>query len=111
MLRIVLAQQVLAIVVAVGRAHHRVDVVAGGSIVVEDDARLVVELDEDHRAEDAIVEGAGVIERADPSEMRLAQVALRLLRSEISQWPRRKRPVYVPSSASRRSRPSGDRSS
>ena len=57
MLRIVLAQQVLAIVIAIRRAHNRVDMVAGGFIVVVDDARLVVELDEDHGIEDAIVKG------------------------------------------------------
>src|ERR1700680_4363348 len=79
MLRIVLAQQVLAVIVAIGRAHHRVDVVARRHVVVVDDARLVVELDKDHRVDDTVVEGARVIERADPSEMRRPQVALRLV--------------------------------
>ena len=87
MLRIVLAQQVLAIVIAIRRAHNRVDMVAGGFIVVVDDARLVVELDEDHRIEDAIVKGASVIEQADPSEMRLTQVALRLLVGDLAVAP------------------------
>ena len=75
---VVLAQQVLAIVIAIRRAHHRVDVVAGGFIVVVDNAGLVVELDEDHGIEDTIVKWASVIEWADPSEMRFTQVALPL---------------------------------
>lgn len=44
MLRIMLSQQVLAIVVAIGRTYDGVNVVARGLIVIEDDARLVVEL-------------------------------------------------------------------
>src|SRR5262245_53071935 len=86
-LRIVLPQHVHAIVIAIRRAHHRVDVVAGGFIVVVDDARLVVELDEHHGIEDTIVKGASVIERADPSEMRFTQVALRLLVGDLAVAP------------------------
>src|SRR5262249_12343789 len=77
MLRIVLSQEILAVIIAIGRAHHGVDVVARGRIVVVDDARLVVKLDEDHRVEHPIVEGTSVVERANPSETRLAQVTFR----------------------------------
>ena len=82
-LRIVLTQQVLAVIVAVGRAHHGVDVVARRRVVVVDDARLVVELDQDDWAQDAIVERARIIERTDPGEQRIAQVTLRLGISHI----------------------------
>jgi len=37
-----------------------------GLVVVVDDARLVVELGEDYRREDAVIEGAMVVDRADP---------------------------------------------
>ncbi len=45
-----LAQQVLAVVVAVGRAHHRMDVLSNwdiGTRVWQRDRALVVELDDD----------------------------------------------------------------
>jgi hypothetical protein len=54
---VVLAQEVGAVVAAVGRAHDRVHVVARGHLVVKGDAPMVVELDEDHRAVDPVVEG------------------------------------------------------
>src|SRR5262245_21438748 len=84
MLRIVLSQQVPAVVIAVWRAHHRMDVITGRCIIVVHDAGLVVELDEKYRAEDSIVKGARIIERANPSEVRLAQVALRLVVADLS---------------------------
>src|SRR5678815_2154270 len=49
-LRVVLPQQVLAVVVAVGRADDRVDVIARRLVVGERDAALVIELDQDDRA-------------------------------------------------------------
>ena len=52
---IVLTQQVLAVVVAVGRAHDRVNMVSRGLIVVEGDAPLMVELDQDYGALDLVV--------------------------------------------------------
>ena len=69
---VVLAQQILAVVVAIGGAHDGMDMVARGGVVVVHDAGLVVELDKDHRAQDAIIERAGVVEPADPGEMRVA---------------------------------------
>ncbi len=45
-LLVVETQQVLAVVVAVGRAHDRVDVLARRLVVVEGDAAHVVKLDE-----------------------------------------------------------------
>ena len=59
-LLVVLAQQVLAVVVAVGRAHDGVDVVRvpGTRGPAQRDGRLVIELDQDDRAMDAVVEDA-----------------------------------------------------
>src|SRR5262245_50615095 len=79
MARIVLAQQVLAVIVAIGRTHHRMDVVAGGTIIVIDDAGLMIELDEYHRIEDAVVEGADVVEGSDPGKARRTEVPLCLV--------------------------------
>src|SRR5438445_10606112 len=75
---IMLAQQVLAVVVSVGRADYRMNMVARGRVVVVEDARHVIELDEDHRAENAIIERARVVAGADPGEMRVGEMTLRL---------------------------------
>src|SRR5689334_3132943 len=88
MLMIVLPQQILAIVIAVRRAHHGVDVVARRFVVVVNDTRLVIELDQDHRTQDAIVEWAGIVEWADPGEQRVAQLSLRFGIANIGMsWP------------------------
>ena len=52
---VVLAQEVPAVVIAVRRADNRVDVVARRLVVVERDPPLMVELDEDDGAVEAIV--------------------------------------------------------
>src|SRR5262245_46397661 len=57
MLRIVLAQQVPPVVIAIWCAHHRMNVITRRRIIVVHDAGLVIELDEDYRAQDPIVEG------------------------------------------------------
>ena len=70
-LLVVLSQQILAVVVPVGRACHRVDVLPGRPArqVAQEDRALVVELDEDDRAVDTVVEGALRAEFADPGEI------------------------------------------
>jgi len=75
---VVLAQKIAAVIVAIGRAHDSMDVVARRLVVIVDDARLVVELDEDYRREDAVIEGAMVVDRADPGEMSSVEMALHL---------------------------------
>ena len=60
---VVLAEQVLAVVVAVGRAHDAVNVLARRHVAVLGESReiggsLVIEFDQDHRAVDAVVEDA-----------------------------------------------------
>ena len=87
---IVLAQQVLAIVVAVRRAHDGVDVIARGLVVGIDDPRLVVELDEHDRAVDAVVERPVIVVRADPGKVRVAQVIERLLELDFRMAGRRR---------------------
>src|SRR5438445_7475346 len=82
-LLVVLAQQILAVVVAVRRADHRVDVLTRGRIVVERHPALVIELDQDDRAVDAIVEDAVLLDAADPGEARLGQVARDLVASHL----------------------------
>src|SRR5215813_3130360 len=73
-LRVVLSEQILAVVVAVGRADDRVDMIARGLVVVERDAALVIELDQDDRAVDAVVVDAVLRHAADPREAGLVQV-------------------------------------
>src|SRR5215208_6078514 len=66
-LLVVLPQEVLAVVVAVGGAGDCVDVLAGrgAAAVAEGDRLLVVELDQDDRAVDAVVEDAAGVGLAD----------------------------------------------
>src|SRR5262245_12391530 len=81
--RVMLAQQVLAVVVAVRGAHDRVDMIAGGFVVRIDDAWLMVEFDEHDWTVDAVVEGAVVVVRANPGKVRVAQVIERLLEPDF----------------------------
>ena len=73
-LLVVLAEEVGAVVAAIRGAHHRVHVMAAGHLVVEHDAGMVVELDEDHRAVHPVVERRLVVEAAVPREPRLVEV-------------------------------------
>src|SRR6516164_629542 len=52
--------------------------VAGGRVVVIDNTRHVIELDEDHWAQDAVIKRVCVVAWPDPGEMRFGQIALRL---------------------------------
>src|SRR5271165_4331540 len=81
--RIMLVQQVPAVVVAVRGAHYRVDMVARGLVVRVDDPRLVVEFDEHDWTVDAVVEGAMIVVRPDPGKVRVAQVVERLLEPDF----------------------------
>jgi len=53
-LLVVLAQEVLAVVVAIRAAHHRVHVIVRGLGTRQRNAALMIELDQDHRTVDAI---------------------------------------------------------
>ena len=78
-----LAQQVLAVVVAVRGAHYRMGMVARGLVVRIDDPRLVVEFDEHDWTVDAVVEGAMIVVRANPGKVRGAQVIECLLEPDF----------------------------
>ena len=83
-----LTQQIFAVVVAVGLAHHRVDVVLGRLVVVESDAAIVVELDEDHVAVDPVIEDVVICGPADLCDVRILEVLLDLFHLHFNVfWP------------------------
>ena len=61
-------EEFAAVVVAVGRAYQGMRVAAVIAGVGQRYAGLVIELDEDHRAVDAVIKRADRIECADPGE-------------------------------------------
>src|SRR3954447_22705902 len=63
-----------AVVVAVRGAQHGVDVEGLGGVVVEEDAAVVVQLRDQHRGLDAVVEDVAGLGATDPAEPRLGQV-------------------------------------
>ena len=74
----VLTQQILAVVVAIRRAHDRVDVLPRGNarrqLSQHTDGTLVVELDQDDGALDPVIEHGVRVASADPCEVRIVQV-------------------------------------
>jgi hypothetical protein len=79
--KVVLAEEVFAVVVAVGGAHYAMNVLLGGLIGVggepgEVRGLLVVELDQDYGALDAVVESAVELGAADPGEPGVFDVAV-----------------------------------
>src|SRR2546428_14045204 len=77
-LLVMLAKEIFAVVVAVRRANDGMNVATGGLVVGERDPGLVVELDQDDRAVDAVVEDAVLLAAAHPGEVGLLQVLLHL---------------------------------
>src|SRR4029450_8155964 len=77
--RVVLAQQIPPVVVAVRRPDHGVGVVARGGVVVEGDPALLVELDQDDGAVNPVVEDAVLVGAAHPREVGLREVSLHLV--------------------------------
>src|SRR5579872_672882 len=67
-------QEIHAEVVAVWRVHDGVDVKFLRLGIVEHDAVLVIELDHNHWALDAIIEWALIAKSAGPAEMRLREM-------------------------------------
>ena len=80
---VVLSQQVLAVVVAIRRADDGVDVLdvrnARGHQVAKRDRLLMIELDEDDRAVDAVIEHAAGLGVADPGQPRAVQKSSHLV--------------------------------
>jgi hypothetical protein len=70
-----------AVVVAVWSAQDGVDVERLRGVVVEEDAAVVVELGDDHRGLDAVVEDVAGAVPADPGEPGLVQMLLDLSQS------------------------------
>ncbi len=71
---VVLAEEIDAVVAAVGRAHHRVHVVSAGLLVVEGDTWVMIELHEDDWAVHPVVERRVVAGTAVPREPRVIEV-------------------------------------
>src|SRR5215467_3972753 len=77
---IVLAQQILAVVVAIGRTDDDVNVIfVWLSMFAKGNPPLVVEFDDNHRALDPVVKSAVVRHAAHPTEIRIVQMILYFL--------------------------------
>ena len=79
----VLPQQVLAVVIAVGSPHHGVDMISRGLVVVQEDAILVVKLDENHRAVHPVIEDAVLISAAHPGKVGIVEMLPYLVHFEL----------------------------
>ncbi len=84
------AQKIDAVIVAVRRAHDGVHVEFRRLGIGEKDTGVVIELDEDHRALNPVVERARFIEAADPAKMRVAEMPLDFIEAG-GKRPRRQR--------------------
>ena len=73
MLLVMLPEQVVAVVIAIGGADDDVDVLANGAavgvVLAHADGPLVIEFDENDGAVDAVVENGVVAGVADPGEV------------------------------------------
>src|SRR5262245_40596363 len=82
---VVLTQKVFAVVVTIGRAHHYMDVIFIRLLVLaKRDAPLVVELNDNHRALDSIVENTFVVHAAHPAKLSIPQMLLYFFHSHPS---------------------------
>src|SRR5215211_5044664 len=66
---VMLAEEILAVVVAVRRSNHGMNVVARRLVVVEGDPGLVVEFHQDDRTVHPVIEDAVLLAAAHPGEM------------------------------------------
>ena len=87
--KVVLAEQILAVVVAIGCPDHAVHMLARDLVGVRGElgevgGTLVVELDQDHGTVDAVVEHAIRLGAADPGEPGLPDVPLDFLHLHAS---------------------------
>src|SRR3954467_2894857 len=71
---VVLGEEITSVVVAVGHPHDGVDVEAGGLGIGEEDAGVVVVLDQEYGGMDPVLEGALVVVAAAPGKPRLVEV-------------------------------------
>src|SRR5919201_1207077 len=82
--RVVLAEQILAVIVPVRRPHQRMDVIAGRLVVVERHPVQMIELDQDDWALNPIIEDAVVVDAADPYEVGLGDMLGHLIHLDAS---------------------------
>ena len=74
-----LAQEVFAVIVAIGGANDKVDVVFVGLLILgKGDAPLMVKLDDQHGAMDAVVKYAVLFHASHPCEMGHVEMPLHL---------------------------------
>ena len=93
---VVLAQQILAVVVAVGRAHDHMNMIfIGLGVFAERDAALVIELDDDHRTLDAIVKCTVVRHAAHPAEISVFEMLLHFFHFHLGMAVAHTRDVVV----------------
>ena len=73
-----LRQQILAVIVAVRRSNHRMNMVSGWDAPLIEHQRadwiLVIELNHDYRAVDTVIENGVVIGGTDPGEKGVVQM-------------------------------------
>lgn len=79
-----LPQQILAVVVSIGRAHDAMDVLLGGLLGVGHKLRevrwaLMVEFNQNHGTLDAVIKGAVVLSAADPCKPCVVDVAVNFI--------------------------------
>jgi hypothetical protein len=67
-LLVMLAQEILAVIVAVRRPHHAVDVVGRRLLIAQRNAALMVEFDENNWTVHAVIEYAVLVDAARPGE-------------------------------------------
>ena len=82
-LRIVHAQQIHAVIVAIRGAHYGVNVKLGWKLVGEKHAGVVIELDHHHRALNPVIERIVFSRAADPTEMRVVEMALHFFHARL----------------------------
>jgi hypothetical protein len=83
-LLMMLAQEILAVVVAVRRAHHRVHVVTRRLVIAQRNAALMVERDKNDRTVDAVVEHTLLVKATHLGEISRGQMLLHFCHSDVS---------------------------
>jgi hypothetical protein len=78
-----LTQQVHAIVIAIWGAHDRMDMLTRWRVILQGDTTLMVELDEDDRAMDTIVEDTMLVNAAHPGKVRFFQMPVDFLQLDL----------------------------
>lgn len=76
---VVLSQEVDTVVAAIGRSDQGVDMMGRRNLVVENDPRMMVKLDQNDGAVDPIVERTTVARRAHPRKTSLVDILLHVL--------------------------------